>query len=425
MREPAAMTEERPRLRLVRPDEVPPAVARARADRGTRRTLAALTISAGALTVIGLVMVLSASSVAAYAQQGSSFFFFKRQIASAVVGLVAFFLAARMPYDGWRKAWGPLAGITLVLLVLVFHSATGQSGGGSARWIAFGPVTLQPSELAKFVVVIASAAILSKNARLVGDPLRMVAPLLLVVGPMVILIMLQPDLGTTMVVVAIVFLAVYVVGVRLRTLIMTFLLGTAAGLALIMSAGYRRTRFFAFLHPWEDPRNTGYQIVQSLMAFGSGHWAGVGLGASRQKWMYVPNAHTDFIFSILGEETGLIGEVIVIALFVVLAYAGVRIAVRAPDLFGRLLAAGITGWIAFQAVVNMGSVTGLLPITGVPLPFVSYGGSSLVVSMAAIGVLLSVGRASLRKRPAKRSPRPRNGTKTQRAAGRTRAAAGV
>jgi cell division protein FtsW len=141
--------------------------------------------------------------------------------------------------------------------------------------------------------------------------------------------------------------------------------------------------------------------------------------------MYVPNAHTDFIFSILGEETGLIGEVIVIALFVVLAYAGVRIAVRAPDLFGRLLAAGITGWIAFQAVVNMGSVTGLLPITGVPLPFVSYGGSSLVVSMAAIGVLLSVGRASLRKRPAKRSPRPRNGTKTQRAAGRTRAAAGV
>jgi cell division protein FtsW len=394
----ALVTAERPTLRLVRPGEVSPAVARARADRSMRRTMAVLTFSAAALTVIGLVMVLSASSVSAFAQQGSSFFFFKRQIISAVIGAVAFVITTRMPYGAWRKAWGPLAGITLVLLVLVFHSATGQSGGGSARWLAFGPVTLQPSELAKFVVVIASAAILSRNAKLVRDPLRMVAPLLLAVGPMAILIMLQPDLGTTMVVTAIVFLTVYVVGVRLRTLVMTFLLGTAAGLALIMSAGYRRTRFFSFLHPWDDPRNTGYQIVQSLMAFGSGHWVGVGLGASRQKWMYVPNAHTDFIFSILGEETGLIGEIIVIGLFVALVYTGIRIAVRAPDLFGRLLAAGITGWIAFQAVVNMGSVTGLLPITGVPLPFVSYGGSSLVVSLAAIGVLLSVGRASIRGR---------------------------
>jgi len=422
VREPARVTEERPRLRLVRPDEVAPAVVRARAERSMRRTLAALTISAGALTIIGLVMVLSASSVAAYAQQGSSFFFFNRQLVSAVIGLVAFFITARMPYGTWRKAWGPLAAITLVLLVLVFHSATGQSGGGSARWIALGPMTLQPSELAKFVVVLASAAILSRNARLVGDPIRMVAPLLLVVGPMAILIMLQPDLGTTMVVVAIVFLAVYVVGVRLRTLVMTFLLGTAAGLALIMSAGYRRTRFFAFLHPWADPRNTGYQIVQSLMAFGSGHWVGVGLGASRQKWMYVPNAHTDFIFSILGEETGLIGEVIVIVLFAVLVFAGVRIAVRAPDLFGRLLAACITGWIAFQAVVNMGSVTGLLPITGIPLPFVSYGGSSLVVSMAGIGVLLAVGRSSLRRRPARRTT-PARTRKAQRGAGRSHAAA--
>jgi cell division protein FtsW len=147
--------------------------------------------------------------------------------------------------------------------------------------------------------------------------------------------------------------------------------------------------------------------VQSLMAFGSGHWVGVGLGASRQKWMYVPNAHTDFIFSILGEETGLLGEIIVIGLFAVLVYAGIRVALRSPDLFGRLLAAGITGWIAFQAVVNMGSVTGLLPITGVPLPFVSYGGSSLVVSLAAVGVLLSVGRASIRTSPRVRSARTR------------------
>ena len=407
MGDQAVLTTPRPALRLVRDGEVSPAVARARADRSMRRTLAALTIAAAALTAIGLVMVLSASSVSAYAQQGSSFFFFKRQIASALVGLGCFFVCARLPHGTWRRAWGPLAAVTLILLLLVFHSATGQTGGGSARWLALGFVTLQPSELAKFVVVTASAAILSRNARLVHDPLRMVAPLMLVVGPMAILIMLQPDLGTTMVVTAIVFLSVYVVGVRLRTLGLTMLLGTTAGLALIMSAGYRRTRFLAFLHPWADPRNTGYQIVQSLMAFGSGHWVGVGLGASRQKWMYVPNAHTDFIFSILGEETGLVGEIIVIGLFAVLVYAGIRVALRSPDLFGRLLAAGITGWIAFQAVVNMGSVTGLLPITGVPLPFVSYGGSSLVVSLAAVGVLLSVGRASIRRSPPRRPARPR------------------
>src|SRR5205809_3226043 len=158
------MTADRSALRLVRPGEVSPAVARARADRSMRRTMAVLTFSAGALTVIGLVMVRSASSVAAYAQQGSSFFFFKRQIVSAVVGVLAFVVATRMPYGTWRKAWGPLAGLTIALLFLVFHSATGQSGGGSARWLALGPITLQPSELAKFVVVIASAAILSRNA---------------------------------------------------------------------------------------------------------------------------------------------------------------------------------------------------------------------------------------------------------------------
>ena len=394
MREPATVTEERPRLRLVRPGEVAPAVARARAERGMRRTMAAVTISAGALTIIGLVMVLSASSVAAYAQQGSSFFFFNRQLISAVIGLVAFFITARMPYGTWRKAWGPLAAITLVLLVLVFHSATGQSGGGSARWIALGPVTLQPSELAKFVVVLASAAILSKNARLVGDPMRMVAPLLLVVGPMAILIMLQPDLGTTMVVVAIVFLTVYVVGVRLRTLVMTFLLGTAAGLALIMSAGYRRTRFFAFLHPWADPRNTGYQIVQSLIALGTGGLTGVGLGAGRAKWHFLPNAHTDFIFAVIGEELGLVGSLLVLSLFFAFAVLGVRVAARAPDRFGMLLATGITVWVTAQAAINIGGVVGLLPVSGIPLPFVSFGGSSLVFTMVGAGILANIARQS-------------------------------
>jgi cell division protein FtsW len=189
---------------------------------------------------------------------------------------------------------------------------------------------------------------------------------------------------------------------------------------LIMTAGYRRSRFLSFLHPWNDPRNTGYQIVQSLIALGSGHVFGVGLGASRQKWMYMPNAHTDFIFSILGEELGLIGELVVLALFAMLVYVGIRIAMRAPDAFGRLLAAGITAWLGVQAFVNLGGATGVLPITGVPLPFVSFGGSSLIVSLVAVGVLASIGRAGAaatlrRRRPAKqagsrqRSRAPRRG----------------
>jgi cell division protein FtsW len=384
-----------PRLRVVRPDEVPPAVARARAVRSLRRSVTMLTLSTFALTVVGVVMVLSASSVSSFAQYGSSFLFFKRQLIYAVIGAVVAVAASRLDYRAWRRAWPALTAVTAVLLILVLHPSTGQIVGGSARWISFGRVTLQPSELAKFTVVTAGAALLAANYRHLKDPVRLALPLMAVVGPLALLIMLQPDLGTTMVVVAIVLVLLFVVGVRLRLLVSTCMVGLIAGMGLILSAGYRRTRFLSFLHPWADPRNSGYQIVQSLIALGSGHWVGVGLGASRQKWMFVPNAHTDFIFSILGEETGLIGELIVIALFGAFIYAGIRIAIRAPDTFGRLLAAGIVGWLSFQAIVNMGAVTGLLPITGIPLPFMSYGGSSLIVSLVAVGVLHAIGRAGL------------------------------
>jgi cell division protein FtsW len=183
----------------------------------------------------------------------------------------------------------------------------------------------------------------------------------------------------------------------MRYLLTAAVVGSAAGLALIMSADYRRVRFLSFLHPTADPQNTGWQLFQSLIALGSGGWTGVGLGASRQKWMYVPNAHTDFIFAILGEELGLIGEVIVLIAFGILLYAGIRVAARAGDVFGRLLAAGIVAWFGVQILVNLGAVTGLLPITGVPLPFLSYGGSSLVVSLAAVGILVNIARSPARK----------------------------
>jgi cell division protein FtsW len=385
-----------PRLRLVRPGERSPAAIRGRAERSMRRTLTILSLSVAVLTMAGLVMVLSASSVSAFAEYGSSFRFFKRQLLYAVIGSAALLGAARLPYRVWRRAWAPLCGLTVLLLLLVLHPAVGTTVGGAARWIQVGPVSLQPSELAKFAVVAACASIMAGNLRtLDSDPVRWILPLALVVGGVSLLILLQPDLGTMMVVVLAAFVLLFVTGVRLRLLFTTAVLSGTVGLALIMGEGYRRARFLSFLNPWADPRNAGYQIVQSLIALGSGHVVGVGLGASRQKWRYVPNAHTDFIFSILGEELGLIGELLVLTLFAALVYAGIRIALKAPDPFGRLLAAGITAWLGLQALVNLGAVTGLLPITGVPLPFVSFGGSSLIVSLGAVGVLLSIGRASL------------------------------
>jgi cell division protein FtsW len=386
-----------PRLRLVREEEVAPAVARARAERSARRVLAVLTISVVVLTTGGLVMVLSASSVSAFAEFGSSFLFFKRQLLYAVLGGVVAVGTSRLRYQAWRSLWAPLMAVNVMLLILVLHPSVGRSAGGAARWISVRSFSLQPSEPAKFILVAGVAAMLTTNLKyLHADPVRWIAPLVVVVGSTIGLILLQPDLGTAMVIAGSVFLLLFVAGVRLRLLFATATFWSLIGMALILGERYRRVRFFSFLHPLADPRNTGYQLYQSLIALGSGHLFGVGLGASRQKWMYMPNAHTDFIFAILGEELGLIGEIAVLALFGAFIYAGIRIAMRAPDAYGRMLAAGITGWLGLQALVNLGAVTGLLPITGVPLPFISFGGSSLVVSLAASGVLASIGKAGLK-----------------------------
>jgi cell division protein FtsW len=385
-----------PRLRVVHRDDVPPAVAKAKAERSARRVVVTLSFSVAALTVLGLVMVLSASSVTAFSQYGSSFLFFKRQLLFAAIGATGAAVAARIPYQVWQKAWLPLLAVTLVLLALVL--SIGTVAGGSARWIDLRAFSLQPSEFAKFVVVVATASILSRNMRYLHDPIVWGVPLALVVGSVSLLILLQPDLGTMMVIAITVMLMLFVAGVRLRLLGVSAVIGTAAAFALILGEGYRRARLLSFLHPFADAQNAGYQVVQSLIALGSGHLVGVGLGASRQKWSRLPNAHTDFIFSIMGEELGLIGEIVVLALFVALLYAGVRIALRAPDAFGRILAGGITAWFGVQALLNLGAVTGVLPVTGVPLPFMSFGGSSLIVSLIAVGVLLSIGRTGVGER---------------------------
>jgi cell division protein FtsW len=348
------------------------------------------------LTIGGLVVVLSASSVAAYTEYGSSFVFFNRQAAYAVVGTLAYLLTSRMRYQAWQRLAVPFLLLAVVLLALVLHPTAGIAAYGSSRWISLGPVTIQPSEIAKLALIVFTAMILARKWNQLGDPMHLALPLLPVVVILCGMVMLQPDLGTTVILAGSTFLLLFAAGVRLRYLVTTGIVGGVIGMALIMGADYRRARFLCFLHPWADAKNCGYQLVQSLIALGSGGWFGVGLGASRQKWMYVPNAHTDFIFSILGEELGLVGELVVLVAFAFLIYAGVRIAAKAPDTFGRLLAAGIVSWFGLQVVVNLGAVIGLLPITGVPLPFLSFGGSSLVVSLAAVGVLTNIARAPIR-----------------------------
>ena len=400
-------------LRVVREDETSRGRTRGRKTRdvaGTRdsasRVVAALLVSTGALTAVGLVMVLSSSFVNGFEEHGSSFHYFKRQAVYAVVGVLALMVTSRIRYRAWQRLSVPLLVVTLGLLALVLHPAAGTVAGGSARWIAIGPVTIQPSELAKLAVVLFAAAILTRKWKHLDEPMHVVIPLVPVVGAVAALVMMQPDLGTTVIIVGSVMALLFVAGLRLRYLLAGSLVCGGLGMMLIMSEGYRRARLLSFLHPSDDPLNTGWQVYQSLIALGSGGWLGVGLGQSRQKWDYVPNAHTDFIFSILGEELGIMGALGVLFLFGVLLYAGIRVAAAAPDTFGRLIAAGIVGWFGIQALVNLGAVTGLLPVTGVPLPMVSFGGSSLVVTLAAVGILINVARSSRTgNKPARKATR--------------------
>ena len=346
------------------------------------------------LCTIGLMMVLSASSVEALRSYGGAWIFFQRQLIWVTIGAVVLSFAAWFDYHHWRKAVIPLLGISVVGLVLVLVPGVGITAGGSSRWLGTDSFRVQPSELAKLAVLLFGADLLARRAELVGDWRCVMRPLLVTSGLVAGLVLVQPDMGTTLLMVFTVFILMFVGGVPLLPLSG---LSAAASVAAVFAAkaeAYRWERVASFRDPFGDFAGGGYQVAQSLVALGTGHVGGVGLGASRAKWGFLPNAHTDFIFAIVGEELGMFGTVGVVGLFIAFAVLGVRTALRAPDRFGALLAAGVTAWVCAQAVVNMGAVTSLLPVTGVPLPFVSFGGSSLVVTMLAAGILLNVARQS-------------------------------
>jgi cell division protein FtsW len=351
------------------------------------------------LLVTGVVMVLSASSVQSLKELGSSWSLFIRHLTWLTIGVVALVVTVSIDYRRWRTLALPLLAVSAGLLLLVLIPGFGLQVNGARSWIGVGSLTLQPAEVAKLALILFVAELLSRRSANMADSRLTLRPVLVVAGGIAFLVMLQPDLGTTMVLGALVLALLYVGGVPLLKLGTTAALGGGMALFLALRKEYRRDRLLAFLDPSADPERIGYQITQSLTGVSSGRLTGVGLGASRAKWGFLPNAHTDFIFAIIGEETGLVGALVVVALFVAFAVLGVRAALHAPDRFGTLVAAGITAWVVSQALVNIGGVVGLLPITGLTLPYVSFGGTSLVVTMAATGILLNIARHGVAKKP--------------------------
>jgi len=347
--------------------------------------LAGVTI---ALAVMGAVMIPSASSALAYKEQGNSFYFAWRQFGYLAFGLAFMFILARFDYRKLRVLALPTALLTIVLLIAVFF--VGHTANGSSRWLSIGPIRFQPSEFAKLVVLFFSASYFEKLGRRIGDWRELLWPYGAIIAVIAALVYKQPDLGTTSIIVVTAFLTWFLAGGVWWQMMAAAAAGFSYVALKVMSEPYQLARLTAFIDPWADPRGNGYQIIQSWYALGSGGWTGVGLGLSKQKFGYLPAAHTDFILAIVGEELGLIFTIAIVVLFAFYVFIGTRIAATTKDRFGRLLAGGVVGMIGLQAVINIGAVIGYLPITGVPLPFISYGGTSLVVSLLASGLLLSV-----------------------------------
>lgn len=342
------------------------------------------------LVVIGLGATISASSTVGINWDYGQYHFFVRQLLGVGLGMVALLATSRVPYQLYQRYANLLFGGTLALLFLVL--LVGVQVGGSSRWLRWGPVGFEPSELAKFTVVVLMASMVTRGRGVFSDLKSYSAALLLVVGSVGFLLLQQPDFGTTLLIVICACVVLWVGGAPLRYMLGTGAVALVAGTFLAVIAPYRMDRLKGFLDPWGDAADTGYQLIQSWVALGTGGLWGVGPGNSRARWFYLPNAHTDFIFAIIGEEIGLVGGLFVITLFMVLVLLGWMVCRRAPDHFGQMLAAGITAWLSFQGLINVGGVLGWLPITGITLPFISYGVSSLVVTLGALGVMFNVAR---------------------------------
>lgn len=344
------------------------------------------------LVCVGTVMIFSASSIYAWERYKDSAFFLKRHLSFLLVGGIAAFLAMCVPYKRLQTWARPFIFISLGMLLLVLIPGIGREVSGARRWFRIGFFSFQPSEFAALAMIIYTADFISRKANLIKTFRHGLVPVLCVLGVISLPILVQPDLGTTLSICVVVFIMLFVGGLRLQHLLPLIVGAIPVLYLLIAHVAYRRTRILAFLNPWADPRGSGFQIIQSQLALGSGGIFGVGLGHSRQKLFYLPAAHTDFIFSIIGEELGLIGTLAILVLFLLFIRLGLKIIKNTSDRFGYFLSVGLVAMIVLKAMVNIGVSCGMMPTKGLPLPFISYGGSSFMFDLISVGLLLNVAR---------------------------------
>lgn len=344
------------------------------------------------LLAIGIVMVFSASMVRSVKFFGHPYYFLIRQLIWAFLGLSAMFFL--MNYDCWRyRSWSAVIwGLSFVLLIAVLIPGIGQVRNDARRWLGIGDLAFQPAEIAKVTLLVFLADSLARRKDKIDKLITGLGPYVVLIGIAFLVVLAEPDLGTAVAMAGSAVVVLFVAGAKMSHLGLLGLLSVPVMYWAVMGEEYRRKRFLAFLNPWADPGGAGWQIIQALYALGTGGPFGTGIGYSRQKWFYLPEPHTDFIFAVLGEEMGFFGTSLVVLLFLTIAWRGYRTAMAAPDRYSCLLAAGLTTLIALQAVVNIGVVTGSLPITGIPLPFISFGGSSLLTNLMAVGILLNISR---------------------------------
>jgi cell division protein FtsW len=344
------------------------------------------------LLIIGVAMVYSASAAYAYHRFGDSFYFAKRQVLFAALGVFCMFVLARIDPSTFHKAAKPLLITCFALLVIVLIPGVGILRNGARSWLGIGAFSIQPSEFTKMGMILFFSSWFAKQSFQIEQLKTGFLPSMMVLCGAFGLIMLQPDLGTGTVLIGTGLILIFIAGAKIKHLSGFLLLGIAGFVALVLAAPYRIQRIVAFLNPWEDPLGAGYHLIQSLFAIGPGGLLGLGIGMSRQKHLYLPEPHTDFIFSILAEELGFVGAGSVILLFAVLIWRGYRVAMSMPNQFYSLVATGVTSMIMIQAAINIGVVSGAFPVTGITLPFLSYGGSSLTLTLAAVGILLNLSR---------------------------------
>jgi cell division protein FtsW len=359
-----------------------------KAVKGKRRLDIILLIATLALVGIGIVMVYSTSAIIAGDRFGDPYYFLKRQVLYAAVGFVLMILMMFFPYEMLKRFAYPILILSILLLIAVLIPGIGHRAGGAMRWLKIQSFSFQPSEFAKLGLVVFLAYFLAKKEEKIRSFSFGFLPTILLSGLVIALVMKEPDFGAAFFLTVMVFLLLFVSGARVIYIVGAFLIAIPVAYTLLMNVGYRYKRLMSFIRPWEDPTGTSFQIIQSFLSFGSGGLFGLGLGEGRQKLFFLPAPHTDFIFSVIGEELGLVGAMVVVLLFFILTLRGIQIGLSLEERFGAYLALGITLMISLQAVINMGVVLGLLPTKGLTLPLVSYGGTSLVANLVGVGILL-------------------------------------